>query len=65
LSCGSALTYVCSRDLFEQYDKDKDEKLSLNEMAEMFMALEKKVTSYPAVSGRVACRSRSVMLHWF
>jgi NADH dehydrogenase len=54
---------VCSRDLFEQYDQDKDEKLSLNEMAEMFMALEKKVTSYPAVSGRLGCIAGSVTLH--
>jgi hypothetical protein len=51
---------MCSRDLFEQYDQDKDEKLSLNEMAEMFMALEKKVTSYPAVSDRLVYTSRSV-----
>ncbi|RSH82305.1 hypothetical protein EHS25_006015 [Saitozyma podzolica] len=52
------------RDLFEQYDKDKDEKLSLNEMAEMFMALEKKVTSYPATA-QVAAQQGGYLGHMF
>ena len=37
------------RAIFEEYDKDKDEKLSLNEVAIMFENLSKKVTSLPAV----------------
>jgi NADH dehydrogenase len=38
------------RELFNEYDKDKDDKLSLNECAAMFESLSKKVTSLPAVS---------------
>ncbi|ORX38316.1 hypothetical protein BD324DRAFT_620416 [Kockovaella imperatae] len=36
--------------IFEEYDKDHDEKLSLNEVAAMFQALGKKVTSLPATA---------------
>jgi NADH dehydrogenase len=38
------------RAIFDEFDKDKDEKLSLNECASMFESLSKKVTSLPAVS---------------
>lgn len=38
------------RTIFDEFDKDKDEKLSLNECAQMFQTLSKKVTSLPAVS---------------
>lgn len=45
------------RTIFEEFDKDKDDKLTLNECAAMFETLSKKVTSLPAVSGRV-CMTR-------
>jgi hypothetical protein len=38
------------RTIFDEFDKDKDEKLTLNECAFMFETLSKKVTSLPAVS---------------
>lgn len=38
------------RTIFEEFDKDKDDKLTLNECAAMFQTLSKKVTSLPAVS---------------
>lgn len=38
------------RTIFDEFDKDKDDKLSLNECASMFESLSKKVTSLPAVS---------------
>ncbi|WVQ72061.1 hypothetical protein IAR50_001605 [Cryptococcus sp. DSM 104548] len=38
------------RDVFTEYDRDKDEKLTLNEIAELFAHLSKKVTSYPATA---------------
>lgn len=41
---------VCRRAVFEEFDRDHDEKLTLNEVAELFAKLSKKVTSYPAVS---------------
>lgn len=41
---------VYRRAVFEEFDKDHDEKLSLDEVAELFAKLSKKVTSYPAVS---------------
>jgi len=42
------------RAIFDEFDKDKDEKLSLNECATMFETLSKKVTSLPAVSALCA-----------
>ncbi|WRT68582.1 uncharacterized protein IL334_005560 [Kwoniella shivajii] len=38
------------KDVFEEYDKDKDDKLTLNEVATMFLETSKKVTSYPATA---------------
>nr|ODN86152.1 NADH dehydrogenase [Cryptococcus depauperatus CBS 7841] len=38
------------RAVFNEYDKDKDEKLELNEVAELFASLSKKTTSYPATA---------------
>lgn len=38
------------RDVFTEYDKDKDDKLSLNDLATMLQTIGSKVTSYPAVS---------------
>ncbi|OCF39117.1 NADH dehydrogenase [Kwoniella heveanensis CBS 569] len=38
------------REIFDEFDKDHDEKLSLNEVAGMFESLSKKVTSYPATA---------------
>jgi hypothetical protein len=51
-SIGVAVRIVLtrSRDLFDQFDANHDEKLSLNEVAAMFQNLESKITSYPAVS---------------
>lgn len=41
---------IYRRAVFEEFDRDHDEKLTLNEVAELFAKLSKKVTSYPAVS---------------
>lgn len=41
------------RTIFDEFDKDKNEKLDLNECAAMFESLSKKVTSLPAVSDPV------------
>ncbi|WVQ79734.1 hypothetical protein IAT38_001834 [Cryptococcus sp. DSM 104549] len=41
---------VKMRDIFDEFDKDKDEKLTLNEIAELLGSLESKVTSYPATA---------------
>ncbi|WWD19232.1 hypothetical protein CI109_103690 [Kwoniella shandongensis] len=38
------------KDIFDEYDKDKDQKLTLNEIADMFMNLSTKATSYPATA---------------
>lgn len=38
------------RDLFDQFDVNHDEKLTLNEVAAMFQNLESKITSYPATA---------------
>ncbi|KAK8854628.1 hypothetical protein IAR55_003367 [Kwoniella newhampshirensis] len=38
------------KDMFDEYDKDKDQKLTLNEVAEMFINLTTKATSYPATA---------------
>ncbi|ADV23606.1 NADH dehydrogenase [Cryptococcus gattii Ru294] len=38
------------RAVFEEFDRDHDEKLSLDEVAELFAKLSKKVTSYPATA---------------
>lgn len=37
------------RDTFNEFDKDKNDKLSLNECATMFETLSKKVTALPPV----------------
>ena len=39
-----------SREIFEESDTDKDDTLSLNEVAAAFQKLQSKITSYPAVS---------------
>lgn len=39
-----------SRDLFDKYDNNKNDHLSLNEVATMFQDLEAKITSYPATA---------------
>jgi hypothetical protein len=38
------------REIFEESDTDKDNTLSLNEVAAAFQKLQSKITSYPAVS---------------
>lgn len=38
-----------SREVFDKYDKDKDESLSLNEVAALFMDVSRKCTTLPAV----------------
>lgn len=38
------------RDIFEESDTDKDDTLSLNEVAAAFQKLQSKITSYPPVS---------------
>ncbi len=43
------LIILSSKDIFEEYDTDKDQKLTLNQCAEMFEKLSKKATSLPAV----------------
>lgn len=51
--CGSVTKTdlnIYRRAVFEEFDRDHDEKLSLDEVAELFAKLSKKVTSYPAVS---------------
>lgn len=37
------------REIFEESDTDKDNTLSLNEVASAFQKLQSKITSYPAV----------------
>ena len=37
------------KELFELYDKDKDESLSLNELAAMLQDIGSKITTLPAV----------------
>lgn len=46
---GQADTYS-SRDVFDEFDKDKDQQISLNECAALFDSLSKKVTSLPATA---------------
>jgi Ca2+-binding EF-hand superfamily protein len=41
------------KELFELYDKDGDESLSLNELAAMLQDIGNKITTLPAVSFRV------------
>ena len=38
------------RDLFERYDTDKDDSLSLNELALLLQEISSKITPLPAVS---------------
>ncbi|WVR09457.1 hypothetical protein IAU60_006524 [Kwoniella sp. DSM 27419] len=45
---GKYLTKI--RDIFDEFDKDKTGKLTLNDMAAMLDSLSKKVTSYPATA---------------
>lgn len=37
-------------EVFEEFDKDHDQHLSLNELAEMFLTISKKVTALPATA---------------
>lgn len=37
------------KELFELYDKDKDESLTLNELAAMLQDIGNKITTLPAV----------------
>lgn len=39
-----------SREIFEEFDKDKDNYLSLNEAADMFLTVTKRVTALPATA---------------
>lgn len=39
-----------SREIFEEFDKDHDNYLSLNEAADMFMTVTKRVTALPATA---------------
>lgn len=36
-----------SKDIFDDYDKDKDGQISLNELAEMFLEISNKITTLP------------------
>lgn len=38
------------RALFEMYDKDQDNNLSLNELVQLLQSIEKSLTALPAVS---------------
>ena len=40
----------CRRGLFDEYDKDHNDRLSLNEVSAMFEGLSKKVTALPATA---------------
>lgn len=39
-----------SREIFQEYDQDGDDALELNEVAEMFMKMAKKITALPATA---------------
>ncbi|KAL7419107.1 hypothetical protein Q5752_005943 [Cryptotrichosporon argae] len=52
------------KDIFDEYDKDKDEKLGLNEVAAMFQDLSKKVTALPATA-QVASQEGKYLGHMF
>jgi NADH dehydrogenase len=42
--------FPCSRDVFEKYDSDKDNKLGLNELVVMFQEISNRLTSLPATA---------------
>lgn len=55
---GLTILHFVSHDLFIKYDTDKDNQLSLNDVARAFYEISKKITSLPAVS-----RFSSTVLH--
>ena len=52
-----------SREIFEESDTDKDNTLSLNEVAAAFQKLQSKITSYPAVGPLSLILYGRVLIH--
>jgi hypothetical protein len=51
------------RDMFERYDVDHDDSLTINEVATLLAELGNKITSLPAVRCSVLLLRRSMMLN--